>query len=257
MATALTAKVLQGDGVRHGFFTRQGGVSTGIYDSLNCGYGSHDDRTAVRENRARVAQALDVAAENLLTIHQVHSPTAVTVTAPWRPAEAPRGDAMVTDRPGVALGVLAADCAPVLFADARAGVIGAAHAGWRGAIGGVLDATLRAMERLGARPQATAAAIGPCIAQGSYEVGSEFHAAFIEAATANASYFLLSDRPQHYRFDLSGYVHDRLAGLGLGRIDRLDLDTYHEEERFFSYRRTTHRDEADYGRQLSAIALAP
>jgi len=256
MTTGLTAANLDaGGGVRHGFFTRDGGVSTGIYRSLNCGYGSHDDRAAVRENRARVATALGVARDHLITIHQVHSADAVVVHEPWSPADAPRGDAMVTDRPGIALGVLAADCAPVLFADASAGVIGAAHAGWRGALGGVLEAAVVAMTRLGARHAGIAAAVGPCIAQASYEVGSEFREAFLAADDGHGRYFVVSDRPEHFRFDLAGFVGDRLDALGLGAVTRLGIDTYHQEERFFSYRRTTHRQEADYGRQISAVLL--
>ncbi|HZD24767.1 MAG TPA: peptidoglycan editing factor PgeF [Alphaproteobacteria bacterium] len=243
-------------GVRHGFFTREGGVSRGIYASLNCGYGSGDSRADVGENRARVAAQLGLGGDALITIHQVHSPDVTIVERPWAPGEAPRGDAMVTARPGIGLGILAADCGPVLFADAEAGVIGAAHAGWRGALGGVLEATVEAMETLGARRERIAAALGPCIAQASYEVGPEFRDGFLARAAGNARYFVPSGREGHHRFDLPGYVLDRLVELGLGAAERLHNDTYAEADGFFSFRRATHRGEPDYGRQISAIALA-
>jgi len=252
---ALTAAGLSDDGIRHGFFTREGGVSTGIYDGLNCGFGSSDDRDAITENRARVATALGVPAPALITIHQIHSADVTVVEAPWMPGDAPRGDAMVTVARGVGLGILAADCAPVLFADAAAQVIGAAHAGWRGALDGVLASTVQAMERLGATRAGIRAAVGPCIAQPSYEVGPEFFDSFANAGVETARYFAAGDREQHYQFDLPGFVQDRLLQLELGGVELLAHDTYADPGRFYSYRRTTHRGEDDYGRQIAAIAL--
>jgi YfiH family protein len=253
--TPLTAHCLAHQRIAHGFFTRQGGVSEGIYASLNCGPGSRDVRDTVVENRRRVAASLGVDAARLVTVYQIHSPDVVAVETPWTMDDPPRADALVTARPGLALGVLAADCTPVLFADAEAGVIGAAHAGWRGALAGVTDQTVQAMEALGARRNNIAAAVGPCIAQPSYEVGPEFIDAFAAADPVNRTYFRDSDRADHYRFDLTGYVADRLSALGLAVVERLDRDTYAEPDLFFSYRRTTHLGEADYGRQISAIAL--
>lgn len=241
-------------GVRHGFFTREGGVSGGIYASLNCGYGSDDRPDHVTENRARVAGAVEVAADALLTVYQVHSPGVVTVTETWRPEDAPKADAMVTDRPGIALGVLAADCAPVLFADAQAGVVGAAHAGWKGAIGGVVEATVAAMQELGAARTRIIAAIGPCIAQASYEVGAEFRARFVAEDATHERFFADGARPDHYQFDLPGFVRSRLEGAGIAAVETVARDTY-ANETLFSYRRTTHRGEPDYGRNLSVIAL--
>ncbi len=255
----LTSKVLSG--VTHGFFGRTGGVSDGIYASLNCGPGSGDARANVIENRRRVAEALG--ADALVTVGQIHSADVVTVTKPWEigsgPAEdartVPLGDAMVTAVPGIALGILTADCAPVLFADAAAGVIGAAHAGWKGAITGVLEATLAAMETLGARRADVVAAIGSCIAQANYEVGPEFFARFVDAAAGNARYFGASGRDGYFRFDLEGFVADRLAAAGVGDVDRLGVCTYAQDADFFSFRRATHRGEKDYGREISAIML--
>jgi YfiH family protein len=241
--------------LRHGFFTREGGVSKGIYASLNCGYGSDDDKEAVRENRARVAQKLSVEPEKLLTVHQIHSPTVVEVTKLWTPGTAPQADAMVTAEPGIALGVLAADCAPVLFADKTARVVGAAHAGWKGALTGVMEATIEAMERLGADRGRIAAAIGPCISQEAYEVGAEFRARFLDDAAANEAWFVASEKPDHFMFDLPGYAESRLAAADIGAVAVLGDCTYRDQKRFFSYRRTTHRGETDYGRQISAIAL--
>jgi YfiH family protein len=239
-------------GVRHGFFTRRGGVSTGVYGGLNVGLGSRDERAAVLENRARVAAHLGVAPDRLCTPHQIHSPRAVTVTAPW--AERPEADAVVTDRPGLALGVLAADCGPVLFADARAGVVGAAHAGWKGALEGVLEATIEAMAGLGADPARIVAVLGPSISQANYEVGPEFVARFVAANADNHRWFAPSARPGHSLFDLNGYTVDRLGRAGVG-ASQLGHCTYADEERFYSYRRKTHRAEPDYGRQISAIVL--
>jgi hypothetical protein len=250
----LRARNLTLPGIAHGFFGRSGGVSTGLFAGLNCGVGSGDAPDAIAENRARVSAALGA---ELITLYQVHSGTAVEVEAPWSLDQRPRADAMVTKRAGIALGILTADCAPVLFAEPEAGVIGAAHAGWNGAFGGVLEATLSAMERLGAERGRIRAAIGPSIAQGNYEVGPEFRARFTEADPANAQYFTASDRDGYFRFALAPYVADRLAAAGLGEIEGTGLCTYADEGRFFSYRRATHRKESDYGRQVSAIALSP
>jgi polyphenol oxidase len=211
----------------------------------------------VAENRARAMGGLDVAPDALVTCYQVHSPTVVEVEAPWPREEAPRADAMVTTRRGLALGILTADCAPVLFADAEAGVIGAAHAGWRGAIGGVCEATLAAMAKHGARPERVAAAIGPSIAQASYEVGPEFPSPFLAETPDNAAFFVRSPREGHFLFDLGGYLERKLRKLGLGGVGRAPHDTASDEARFFSWRRTWLRGEKDYGRELSAIALVP
>jgi YfiH family protein len=242
-------------GIRHGFFTRHGGVSRGGYASLNCGLGSRDDPDAVAENRTRVSRFLD--AHSLLTAHQVHSPTAVVVDRPWSREERPRADAIVTGTPGIALGVLTADCAPVLLADPQARVVAAAHAGWRGAIGGVLEATLAAMEGLGARRDRIEAAVGPCIMQPNYEVGPEFEHEFLTRDPSSAPFFSRpQDDPQgRPHFDLPGYVLQRLKRAGLAPVDAASC-TYAGAEDFFSYRRSrADRGENDYGRQISAIAL--
>lgn len=243
-------------GVRHGFFTREGGISEGPYDSLNCGFGSDDETGRVAENRRRATMRLGLAGDALCTAYQYHSNQCVTVTSPWQHDDAPRADAMATNRPGIALGILTADCTPVIFADARAGVIGAAHAGWRGALNGILDATVAAMTALGAEPSAMVAAVGPCIGPDSYEVGAEFLAAFRDADEGNAAHFAPAARDGHHMFDLPGYVVRRLAALGIGEIDLLARDTYADAERFFSYRRACHEGESDFGRLISAIALA-
>ncbi|NBB82402.1 MAG: peptidoglycan editing factor PgeF [Alphaproteobacteria bacterium] len=254
----ITLGVLNGvAGLRHGFFTRQGGVSAGIYASKNCGFGSGDAAANVARNRDRCLEQLDAGAEALLTVHQTHSPDVVTVERPWAPPDAPKADAMVTGRPGVALGVLAADCAPVLFCDPAARVIGAAHAGWKGALGGVLEATVAAMTALGAERGRILAAIGPRIAVASYEVGAEFRERFLAADPANAAWFRPGRALEKCQFDLGGYVAARLGALGLARIEPAPNDTVAEEDRFFSYRRSCHRGEPDYGRNLSAIALQP
>lgn len=242
-------------GVRHGFFTRRGGVSSGIFDSLNCGLGSGDAIDNVATNRSRAMARLGYTPESLVTLYQVHSPTVIEVEEPWTRENAPKADAMVTTRPGLALGILTADCAPVLFADRRARVVGAAHAGWRGAVGGVLEATVAAMAKHGARPETMVAAIGPCIAQRSYEVGPEFPAPFIAADPADAAFFTPGARAGHYMFDLPGYIARRLRKLGLGDVHQMPHDTCGEEDLFFSYRRACLRGEKDYGRDLSAIAL--
>ncbi|HEY0521878.1 MAG TPA: peptidoglycan editing factor PgeF [Stellaceae bacterium] len=252
----ITLSALAADGLRHAFFTREGGVSEGIYASLNCGFGSQDDPARVAENRARAAAALDVAPDRLLTCHQVHSADAVTVTKPWTREANPRADGMATAVPGIALGILTADCAPVLFADPAARVIGAAHAGWRGAIGGVLEATIAAMRGLGAEPARMRAGIGPCIGRLSYEVGPEFPAPFLAEDPENERFFIAAPRAGHFLFDLGSYVEHRLRRAGVGRIERAAHDTLTEEDAFFSYRRTCLRGEKDYGRFLTAIALA-
>jgi len=243
--------------IAHGFFTREGGVSEGVYASLNCGLGSNDQRAAVLENMRRVAETLDHRDTPICRLYQIHSADVVTVTEPWDNQTPPEADAMVTDRAGVILGVLTADCAPVLFADVRAGVIGAAHAGWKGAIAGVLENTVAAMEALGAERSRIVAAVGPCIAQASYEVGEDFYGQFAERSALYGTFFQAADAEGRYRFDLAGFVRHRLAQSGLQKIEVLGMDTYSDERRFFSFRRKTHRDEADYGRQLSAIMLRP
>ncbi|HET7447819.1 MAG TPA: peptidoglycan editing factor PgeF [Methyloceanibacter sp.] len=244
------------DGLRHGFFTRQGGVSGGIYASLNCGPGSRDDTANVAENRARVAEILGVKPDRLLSLSQQHSAEAVTVKKPWDGAKTPEADAMVTSTPGLALGVLTADCAPVLFADGEAGVIGAAHAGWRGALSGIVEATVKAMEKLGAAPERITAVIGPAISQKAYEVGSEYLEQFLAEEPGSGPFFVTDEASGEPHFDLPGYVGERLARAGVGQIADLGLCTYCEETRLFSYRRSQHHGEEDYGRQISAIVLA-
>ena len=243
------------DGVRHGFFTRKGGVSGGIYASNNCGFGSGDDPDAVATNRARTAARIDVAPERLVTLHQIHSATAIEVDAPWPREANPRADAMATREPGIALGVLGADCVPVLLADAEARVVGAAHAGWKGALAGVVEAAIAAMVRLGARVDRIAAGIGPAIAQRSYEVGPEFPAPFLARNPSDATFFCPAQNPGRFLFDLKGYVAARLDEAGVRHAGMLPHDTCAEERLFFSYRRATKRGERDYGRLLSAIAL--
>jgi YfiH family protein len=247
---------LQGSVVRHAFFTRAGGVSGGLYASLNCSFGSGDDPAKVAENRGKACAALGLGADRLLTCHQVHSAEVVVVEQPWRREESPRADALVTRQPGLALGILTADCVPVLFADPAARVIGAAHAGWRGALGGVIEATVTAMCALGATPAALRAGIGPCIGRTSYEVGPEFPAPFIAEDPANASFFAAAARPGHFLFDLAAYVARRLTALRLLSVERTGGDTAAEGDWFFSYRRSCLRGEPDYGRELSAICLA-
>ena len=240
-------------GIPHGFLGRRGGISSGIHVGLNVGWGSDDEREAIAENRRRaVAAVLPGAA--LVTVHQVHSPDVVTVTEPWPDDARPQADALVTNRPGLLLGILTADCAPVLLADVQAGVIGAAHAGWKGALSGVTDSTIAAMEALGAKRERIAAAIGPCIAQTSYEVDDAFEARFVVADTFNARFFKLG-REGHAWFDLEGYVAMRLETAGVGTVEKLALDTYADESRFYSYRRATHRGEPGYGREIAVIGL--
>ena len=240
-------------GVAHGFFGRDGGVSTGLYASLNCGPGSRDDSAAVAQNRARVAAALAPAAK-LVSLAQIQSPFVHLVGPEWDTARTAQGDAMVTATPGLALGILTADCAPVLFADPHAGVIGAAHAGWKGAFGGVVEATIAAMESLGARRDTIHAAIGPCISAANYEVGADFRARFVEADAANARFFT-PGRPDHHHFALERYVAARLEAADLASVLPLGVCTYPAENGFFSFRRATHAGAADYGREISAILL--
>lgn len=240
-------------GAAHGFLGRRGGVSQGAMHGLNVGLGSEDDPAAVVENRRRARDAV-LAGARLVTAYQVHSARVLTVTEPWGDDARPEGDALVTDRPGLLLGVVTADCAPVLFHDPEAGVVGAAHAGWRGALHGVTDATIVAMEALGARREHMAAVVGPCIQQPSYEVDTAFEANFVAAETFNARHFKLG-REGHAWFDLSGYIVERLRCAGLGTVERLGEDTYTQEDRFYSFRRATHRGEPGYGRQISLIGL--
>ncbi len=253
----LQSSALIDDGVMHGFFGRQGGVSDGIYASLNCGYGSGDDSVSVCENRTRVASWLGTDEKQLITLYQFHSADALHVTAPWPRTAPPKADAMATTLRGVALGVLAADCAPILLADRRAGVIGCAHSGWKGAIGGVAESVVGLMEQLGAQRSHIHAAVGPCISQAAYEVGPEFEARFAEEDAANTRYFVRSKRAGHWQFDLPGYVTARLRAIGIGTVEALNVCTYEHNDAYFSYRRTTHRGETDYGRNVSAIMLKP
>ena len=241
------------DGVSHGFLGRRGGVSTGLVAGLNVGTGSADDPEAIAENRRRAAEAV-LPGGRLVTVYQVHSPDAVAVIEPFEDRLRPRADALVTDRPGLALGILTADCAPVLLADREAGVVGAAHAGWKGAIGGVTDSAIALMETLGAKRERIAAAVGPCIARASYEVDDSFFRRFAEADPANERFFA-DGRPGHYQFDLEAYVAHRLAAAGIRTVETLGLDTYSDENRFYSFRRATHRGEPDYGRQIAIIGI--
>jgi polyphenol oxidase len=242
-------------GIRHGFFTRGGGVSDGFYDSLNGGLGSDDAPVRVAENRARMAAALGVAPGRLVTAYQVHSPDVVVAEGPWTREDAPRADAVVTRVRGLAVGITTADCGPLLLADREAGVVGAAHAGWKGALAGVVEATMAAMERLGAARARTVAVLGPMIRQPSYEVGPDLVARFAAADPANTRFFAPAVRDGHAMFDLAGYIAARLERSGVGRIEDLGHCTYADATRFFSYRRTTHRAEPDYGRHVNAIAL--
>ncbi|CDL00036.1 conserved protein of unknown function [Magnetospirillum gryphiswaldense MSR-1 v2] len=239
--------------IRHGFFTREGGVSTGLYTSLNCGPGSADQPAAVAENRGRAMAMMDLPETALVTVHQAHTADVVTVTGPWAEGSRPTADAMVTTVPGLALGILTADCAPVLLADRKNGIVAAAHAGWKGAIGGVLENTIARMVELGAKPKNIVGAIGPCIGQRSYEVGPDFPAAFLAENADNADFFAPSRRDGHFLFDLPGYVSRKLARLGLIDVTRVPADTCRDGARFFSYRRATLNNEPDYGRQVSVI----
>lgn len=253
-------------GIRHGFFTRQGGVSDGIYAELNCGPGSADDPAAVRENRARVAQHLLRRAagsteesraplQDVATVYQIHSADAVAIDALTTPENRPKADGVVTNVPGLVIGILTADCGPVLFADAEAGVVGAAHAGWRGAVGGVLAATVAEMEKLGARRDHIVAAVGPCINQDSYEVGPDFEATLLAGCPDNSRFLARAEPNSKAHFDLPGFIVSQLDKLGIAKIERQSLCTYANELQFFSFRRSTHRSEGDYGRQISAIVV--
>lgn len=241
--------------IRHGFFTRQGGVSGEPYASLNCGLGSGDDPENVRENRGRAMRRLGLPGDALRTAIQIHSSQVVIVDDDWPPDRRPQGDGLVTRTPGIVLGVVTADCAPVLFVDGEAGVIGAAHAGWRGARAGIVEATVAAMVELGARRSRIVAAVGPCIQRQSYEVGPEFREAFVTGEPATARFFEPSKRPEHHLFDLPAYVAGRVAATAIGMVDILPFDTCDEPDRFFSYRRTTLTGGGDYGRLLSSVAL--
>ena len=241
-------------GLRHAFFTREGGTSSGIYQSLNGGLGSSDDQSHVAENRRRMAGWMGVTPDNFISVHQIHSPDVVVANGPWPDETRPRADALVTRTEGIAIGVTAADCGPVLFADASARVIGAAHAGWKGALTGVLESTIGAMEKLGADRIGIVAAIGPLIRQHSYEVGGEFVERFLDADAGNGVFFIPADRAGHSMFDLAGFIRMRLENAGVLMIDDIGVDTY-SDERFYSYRRSVHRKEPDYGRHVHAIVL--
>jgi purine-nucleoside/S-methyl-5'-thioadenosine phosphorylase / adenosine deaminase len=241
-------------GLRHAFFSRHGGVSNGVYAALNGGIGSNDDPANVTENRRRMAEQIGVAPERLLTAYQVHSPEVVVASAPWDMASRPRADGIVTRTEGLAIGITAADCGPILLVDSNARVIGAAHAGWKGALTGIVESTLQAMEKLGAERSNIVAAIGPLIRQHSYEVGSEFVERFIETDAENALFFLPAAREGRAMFDLAGFIRRRLENAGVVVIDDIGIDTY-SDDRFFSYRRSVHRQESDYGRHVHAIAL--
>jgi polyphenol oxidase len=241
-------------GLRHAFFTREGGVSEGIYADLNGGLGSKDDPANVSENRRRMAAQMGVTSEHFVSVWQIHSPDAVVASGPWQDASRPRADAMVTHTEGLAIGITAADCGPILFVDPNARVIGAAHSGWKGALTGIVESTVAAMEKLGAERSGIVAAIGPLIRQHSYEVGGEFVERFIEADAQNGVFFIPSAREGHAMFDLAGFIRTRLENSGVLMIDDIGVDTY-SDERFFSYRRSVHRKEPDYGRNVHAIAL--
>jgi purine-nucleoside/S-methyl-5'-thioadenosine phosphorylase / adenosine deaminase len=253
MLQALTLSELAG--ICHGFFTRSGGVSHGVYASLNGGVGSNDTPERVAENRARMAAALGVEPDRFITAYQIHSPDVVVADKPWTASERPRADAIVTRTPRLAIGVSTADCGPLLFADSEARVIGAAHAGWRGALTGVIEATIATMEKLGAERSRIAAALGPTISRANYEVGPEFVERFLAADGTNARFFAPSEQAGHAMFDLPGYIAERVQRAGVVNFEDLGLCNYAEPERFFSYRRTTKRNEPDYGRHINAIAL--
>jgi hypothetical protein len=255
MTMLLQAKSLAQRGLRHGFFTRDGGVSGGVYSSLNGGVGSQDTAANVAENRARMAAALGVATENFLTAYQIHSPNVVVAETPWTPDARPRADGIVTRTPNLAIGVSSADCGPVLMADRQARVVGAAHAGWRGALAGILEATLDAMQRLGAERRRIVAALGPMIRQRNYEVGADLMTRFRAEDPGSDRFFSPAAREAHTLFDLAGYIGMRLERAGVGHVEDIGLCTYADPAQFFSFRRTTHRAEPDYGRHINAIAL--
>ena len=249
----IIATELQLDGIAHGFFTREGGHSTGIFASLNCGLGSGDDLALVKQNRAMVAAQLGVRPEHLISGYQEHGTQVAVITGPM--VDRPKADGLVSSTPGVALGILTADCGPILFADPEAKVIGACHAGWKGALTGVYATTVAAMEGLGAKRSRIVAVLGPTISQAAYEVGPEFPKPFLARNASHSKFFIPSVKNGHYMFDLPSFLLEQMAGLGLAKVVGLELCTYADEKRFFSYRRTTHRAEADYGRLISAIAL--
>jgi polyphenol oxidase len=251
----IEAEQLNLTGIAHGFFTRGGGHSTGIFASLNCGLGSGDDADLVKMNRDVVARALGVAEGHVVSAHQVHSADVAEVTKVWPLDGRPKVDGLVSRVKGIGLGILTADCGPVLFADAEAGVIGCCHAGWKGAVGGVTDATVDAMVKLGALRENIIAVLGPTISQVAYEVGPEFPKPFLEQSSAHGAFFIPSAKAGHFMFDLPAYLRQRMKGLGLKAVHDLGLCTYSDESRFYSYRRASHRGEADYGRLISAIAL--
>jgi YfiH family protein len=253
--TPLTCPTLSAEpGITHGFFTRHGGVSTGVYDSLNCAYGTGDATENVTENLRRIASSLG-APKGLARAHQIHSATAIVTDHPWPSDARPQADAVVTGTPGLAVGITTADCLPILLADSKHRVIAAAHAGWKGAFTGVIEETIRTMQTLGAVTESIVATIGPAIAQGSYEISSEFYERFLQDNEANHLYFIHGARPEHWLFDLKAYAKDRLRDAGISHINILAHDTCLEENTFFSYRRTTLRSEKTYGCQMSAIAL--
>jgi YfiH family protein len=244
------------DGIRHAFFTREGGVSGGIYSSLNSGVGSSDDPDHVAENRARMAQALGVDAARLITAFQIHSPHVVVANEPWSVETRPKADAIVTRTPGLAIGVSTADCGPLLFADPQARVVGAAHAGWRGAFSGVIEGTIAAMEKLGADRSRISVALGPLIRQDHYEVSQSFVDEFLRADETYARFFAPAARDGHAMFDLPGFIASRLEKSGIGTFEDIGICTYSDPDRFYSYRRSVHRAEPDYGRHVNAIVLA-
>lgn len=243
------------NGIRHGFFTREGGVSGGVYVSLNCGFGSGDRYENVRQNRVRVAAKLGTNGAELVTVRQVHSSRVIVADASWQPEAAPEADAVVTRTPSLAVGVLTADCTPILFADSDAAVVAAAHAGWKGAKAGIIDSVIETMEGLGARRDRICVAIGPTISAAAYEVGPEFEAAFLDDDVANGKYFARPAPEARSHFDLPGYCRDRAQAARIAHVESLNLCTYQNESLFFSYRRSVHRAEADYGRQISAIVI--
>ena len=254
----ITLRILNDDAdVRHAFFTRRGGVSEGLYDSLNCGFGSGDNLERVARNRGIAMQQLGLPPDRLVTCYQIHSATAIIAEAPWLPQAAPKADGVVTRVPGLALGILTADCAPILFHDPFAKVIGAAHGGWRGALGGIIEATIGQMEAIGAARTRIRAAVGPCIGRASYEEGAEFPQRFLAEDPASRLSFEAGSRAGHFMFDLGGYIEHRLARAGVATVERASRDTAAEAEDFFSYRRSCLRGEGAYGRGLSAIVLTP
>lgn len=253
MIKARTLSALSG--IRHGFFTREGGVSNGIYASLNGGVGSNDQSASVTENRARMATALSVKPDHLITAYQIHSPDVIVAETPWDADSRPRADGIVTRTAGLAIGISTADCGPVLMADREAGVIAAAHAGWRGALTGILEASIATMEKLGAERTRVVAALGPTIRQPNYEVGADLMGRFLAEDRGNSRFFARGARVGHAQFDLPGYIVARLKRAGVGQVEDIVRCTYADPKQFYSYRRATHRGETDYGRHINAIAL--